>query len=129
MSEKNLFEIASRNRYRFATNRGNVTTEDLWDLSLEDLDASYKGYAAQLKTATEDSLLTPATENTEAENKRDLLVFVVRTKQADAEKRTQAKLRRQQAARVRELIANTHDEALAGKSAEELHGLLAALEA
>lgn len=54
--EKNLFEIATRNRYRF-TYKGVMTVEDLWDLNVEALDAIFKTLNRQKKTADEDSLL------------------------------------------------------------------------
>ena len=54
--EKNLFEIATRNRYRF-TYKGVMTVEDLWDLNVEALDAIFKALNRNKKTADEDSLL------------------------------------------------------------------------
>jgi uncharacterized sporulation protein YeaH/YhbH (DUF444 family) len=130
MSEKNLFEIATRNKYRFVTMRGNVTAEDLWDLSLPDLDQAHRGYVTEIRAASEDSLLTQRDgKNDVLENKRDLILFVVRAKQAEAEARKSAKERREKAARVRELLAQRQDADLAAKPAEELQTLLAELEA
>lgn len=54
--EKNLFEIATRYRYRF-NYKGVMTVEDLWSLRVEDLDAIFKMLNRQKKTADEDSLL------------------------------------------------------------------------
>lgn len=130
MSDQNLFEIANRQKYRFQTPRGNVTVEDLWDLSLEELDAVYMAYNAALREADQDSLLKKRDQQNEAgTNKRDIVVFVVRAKQAAAEARATLQERRQKAARIRELLAKKQDAELEAKSADELQGLLAEFEA
>ena len=38
MELTNLFEKASKMKLRFSTTKGVLSTEDLWDLSLESLD-------------------------------------------------------------------------------------------
>lgn len=38
----NMFEIATKNKYRYPFNKGLITTEDLWNLSLKDLDNIFK---------------------------------------------------------------------------------------
>ena len=78
--EKNLFEIATRNRYRF-TYKGVMTVEDLWDLNVEALDAIFKALNRQKKTADEDSLLAAkSAEDTELANKIELVKYIVSKK-------------------------------------------------
>lgn len=123
------FETATRRKLRFQTTKGNLSIEDLWDVPLTVLDEAYKGLSRQIREAEDDSLLTKRDSGVEeASLKRDLVKHVVQVRQAEAEAKTARAARRQQAARVRELIAQKQDEALAGKSTDELNTLLAELE-
>ena len=38
MTTENLFEMATRNKMRFSSTKGELSVEDLWDLSDKDLD-------------------------------------------------------------------------------------------
>lgn len=123
------FETATRRKLRFQTTKGNLSIEDLWDVPLTVLDEAYKGLSRQIREAEDDSLLAKRDSGVEeASLKRDLVKHVVQVRQAEAEAKTARAARRQQAARVRELIAQKQDEALAGKSTDELNALLAELE-
>lgn len=123
------FETATRRKLRFQTTKGNLSIEDLWDVPLTVLDDAYKGLSRQIREAEDDSLLTKRDSGVEeASLKRELVKHVVQVRQAEAEAKTARAARRQQAARVRELIAQKQDEALAGKSTDELNALLAELE-
>lgn len=123
------FETATRRKLRFQTTKGNLSIEDLWDVPLTVLDEAYKGLSRQIREAEDDSLLSKKDSGVEeASLKRDLVKHVVQVRQAEAEAKTARAARRQQAARVRELIAQKQDEALAGKSTDELNTLLAELE-
>lgn len=51
-----LFEIAIRNKYRFPF-KGWISTEDLWDLSVQNLDSIFKTLNKEFKTTGEESLL------------------------------------------------------------------------
>ena len=124
------FETATRRKLRFQTTRGNLTVEDLWDVPLTVLDEAYKGLSRQIREAEDDSLLAKRDSGVEeAALKRDLVKHVVEVRQAEATEKRNREARRAQAARVRELIAQKQDEALSGKSTEELAALLAELEA
>lgn len=124
------FETATRRKLRFQTTRGNLTVEDLWDVPLTVLDEAYKGLSRQIREAEDDSLLAKRDSGVEeATLKRDLVKHVVEVRQAEATEKRSREARRAQAARVRELIAQKQDEALSGKSTEELAALLAELEA
>ena len=124
------FETATRRKLRFQTTRGNLTVEDLWDVPLTVLDEAYKALSRQIREAEDDSLLAKRDSGAEeAALKRDLVKHVVEVRQAEAAEKQARTARRAQAARVRELIAQKQDEALSGKSTEELAALLAELEA
>ena len=60
----NMFEFAVRNKVRFPF-KGLITVEDLWDLSVRELDNIFKTLNAQMKKSEEESLL--ATKSKEDE--------------------------------------------------------------
>ena len=59
-----MFEIASRTKMRFPF-KGMVSVEDLWDLSVRDLDSVFKTLNAQAKKVQEESLLATKTKEDE----------------------------------------------------------------
>lgn len=64
MSNEELFVKATREKMRFPY-KGQATVEDLWDLSMTELDRIYKTLNAQQKRAQEDSLLDTKSEEDE----------------------------------------------------------------
>ena len=64
MTTENMFEFAARNKLRFPF-RGMVSTEDLFDLSVENLDSIFKTLNSQVKQANEESLLVTKTPEDE----------------------------------------------------------------
>lgn len=56
-----MFEKATQMKLRFQY-RGSLSVEDLWDLSLQELDSIYKELNAKAKTLQEDSLLDKKSE-------------------------------------------------------------------
>jgi len=130
----NLFLVANRSKFRFQTASGVITAEDLWDLPLSDprkanLDDIAKDLNKQLKEANqEQSFVKPAAAKTnEIQAKFDLVLFVIKTKmeERDAAKALADKQANKQ--KIMALIDKKKDEALAGKSAEELQALLSAM--
>jgi hypothetical protein len=124
----NLFEMATRKKFRFPF-KGTISVEDLWDLSVQNLDAVFKTLNAEVKQVKEESLLaTKSTEDTILDTKIEIVKHIVNVKLAEAEARTKAAEKREQKRRIQELIANKQDEALQGKSIEELQAMLNALD-
>lgn len=118
--EKNLFEIATRNRYRF-NYKGVMTVEDLWSLRVEDLDAIFKALNRQKKTADEDSLLaTKSAEDTELANKIELVKYIVSVKLAEAADRVSAAEKKAQRDKIMEIVAKKKDKALEDMGIEDL---------
>ena len=125
----NLFEMATRNKFRFPF-KGQISVEDLWDLSVQNLDAVFKTLNAEVKQVKEESLLaTKSTEDTILDAKIEIVKHIVKIKLEEADQHTKAAEKRAQARRIQELIANKQDEALQDKSIEELQAMLSALNA
>ena len=118
--EKNLFEIATRNRYRF-NYKGVMTVEDLWSLRVEDLDAIFKMLNRQKKTADEDSLLaTKSAEDQDLANKIDIVRYIVSVKLAEAADRVSAAEMKAQRDKILEIVAKKKDKALEDMGIEDL---------
>lgn len=118
--EKNLFEIATRNRYRF-NYKGVMTVEDLWSLRVEDLDAIFKALNRQKKTADEDSLLAAkSAEDQDLANKIDIVRYIVSVKLAEAADRVSAAEKKAQRDKIMEIVAKKKDKALEDMGIEDL---------
>lgn len=118
--EKNLFEIATRNRYRF-NYKGVMTVEDLWSLRVEDLDAIFKMLNRQKKTADEDSLLaTKSAEDQDLANKIDIVRYIVSVKMAEAAERVSAAEKKAQRDKIMKIVAKKKDKALEDMGIEDL---------
>lgn len=118
--EKNLFEIATRNRYRF-NYKGVMSVEDLWSLRVEDLDAIFKMLNRQKKTADEDSLLaTKSAEDQDLANKIDIVRYIVSVKLAEAAERVSAAEKNAQRDKIMEIVAKKKDKALEDMGIEDL---------
>lgn len=128
MEMANLFELATRKKFRFPF-KGQISVEDLWDLSVQNLDSVFKTLNAEAKQVKEESLLaTKSTEDAILDAKIAIVKHIVNVKLAEAQQRTKDNEKREQKRRLLELIADKEDEALQGKSIEELKAMAAALD-
>lgn len=122
------FEIAVRNKYRFPF-KGSITVEDLWDLSMSDLDKVYKALNAQKKQSEEDSLLsTRNAESDELQIKIDIVKYIYSEKVVEKENREKAAENRAKRQRIMEILANKQDAALENMSEDELKAMLSQME-
>lgn len=127
MSVETMFETASRRKYRFPFH-GSINTEDLWDLSVQNLDLVFKALNAQAKQSSEESLLqtkNPASQ--QLETQIAIVKHIVSVKLAEAETRRLASENAQKRQRIMEIISSKQDEELHSKSIEELSKMLDAL--
>lgn len=121
------FEAAIRNKYRFPY-KGMISVEDLWDLSVTQLDGIFKTLNAEVKKEQEESLLTTkSAADTELETKISIIRYIVATKQAEAEKAKKAKENKAEAQKILDIIGRKQDAALENMSIEELQARLAAM--
>lgn len=128
--EKNIFEFAARNALRFNTAKGLVTVEDLYHLTLDQLNETGKGIIAQIKANDEGSLLSVKTSVDEKlEVGLELIKHVIAYKQEIVQARADAKEKATKRAKILEVLARKQDASLEGKSEAELLAELDALNA
>lgn len=109
--------------------KGMVSTEDLFDLQPTDLDKIFKTLNAQIKTASEESLLTTKTKEDEILRvKIEIVKYIVAVKLEEANARLLAKERREKKQKIMEIMSAKQDADLAGKSIDELQKMLDDLE-
>jgi len=125
----NIFEQASKLKLRFATEKGmQTTTEDLWTLSLESLDAIAVAVDKQLDTAGKKSFIGKKdTTNKTLELQLEVLKHIIEVKLEEKATKAARVERNAQLAQLRELAASKSTEALAGKSLEEINKMIAEL--
>jgi hypothetical protein len=123
-TEKNVFEVASRNKFRFDF-RGQQPVEELWSLSVKDLDTIFKGLNSQLKQVEEESLLDTKTQkDEELDMKIEIVKHIVKIKQAESKSREDAKAKKEQKQKLLEALDLKKNEDLKGKSAEEIQKMI-----
>lgn len=120
----NIFEFAARNKLRFPY-KGLITVEDLFDLSLTNLDSIYKELNKQSKQSEEESLLNIKTQEDELLNVQiEIVKYIVSVKLAEKEAREKASAKKAQKQKIMSIIAAKQDEALQNSSIDELQKML-----
>ena len=119
-----LFEKATKMKLRFEF-RGLSSVEDLWDLTVKELDSLYKTVNTKLKQSQEDSLLNTKTKEDEVLKLQvEIIKHIVEVKLQEAETRELAKERKAKKQKLMEILASKQDADLQGKSTEELQKML-----
>jgi len=122
-----MFEQALRRKLRFEY-RGLISTEDLWDLSLENLDTIYRNLSRKLRESKEGSLLVEETATDEVLRlKVDIIKRIVEVRLVERKAREDEANRASRKGRLLEIIADKQDEELKGKSVDELTALVNSL--
>lgn len=124
MPEKNIFEIATRCKYRFPY-KGMISVEDLWTLSMKALDEVFKSLNTELKITNEESLLSeksPADE--EVENKIAIVKHIYNCKVQEQHERFIANEKRKRDQKIMSIIARKEDAELENMSKEDLLKML-----
>lgn len=123
MNMNDLFVMATRRKFRFPF-KGMVSVEDLWDLTVKNLDTIFKALKAEARQANEESLLaTKSVADAELDAKIEIIKYIVMVKQEEAANRERLAANREQMRRIDEIIAAKQDQALQDKSIEELLAL------
>lgn len=123
-----MFEKASRVKLRYSTNRGVLSVEDLWDLSLEQLDPIAINLNKRLKESQTESFIKIRTKDTtELELKFNIVKHIIDVKLQEQEERIVAAEKKAKRQKILDLMAKKQDAELESKSYEELAKELEAL--
>lgn len=107
-----MYKQASKMKLRFATSKGNLSVEDLWDLSLPALDRLAVSYDEELAKSPRKSFITNDTpSNSELELKFNIVKDVITDKLKDKAAKK---------ARLTELLAKKQSEKMESMSEDEI---------
>lgn len=121
----NIFERAVFAKLRFATTMGNLNTEDICGLSLTNLNTLAKALNKELKAEADEDFLEVKTAKMKEKAdmlqlRFDIVLSVLNKKKLAKEKAALRKEISEKKAVITDLIVSKRNEALAGKSIEEL---------
>lgn len=116
-----MFEKAARMKLRFGTDKGLLSVEDLWDLSLQQLNRLAKALNKSIKESAEDDFL----EETSAEDliiklQFNLVLHVLEAKKAEKKERLTASTKKAEREKILGILAKKQDDALENLSEEDL---------
>lgn len=131
----NIFEFATKNKLRFASSRGLLTVEQLWDVPLRsgddfNLNAIAKVASKAWKDLTEESFVETAKtpEHTRRETALELVKYVIEAKlgeEAAAKKRADNRVERE---KLLQILAEKQEGKLSALSEKELQRRITALD-
>lgn len=123
------FKEALKNKLRFKTNRGLVTTEDIFDLTDSQLDSLYKDLKKQIRSSQEESLLkTKSSEDKTTELSIKLVEEIYNDRVLEREKATQERERKEKRRKLLERLHEIEEGSLKNLSKEEILKQLGELE-
>lgn len=131
-----MFEQATRQKLRFDTVRGEITTEQLWELPLLsksgfDLDSVAKSVNGELKAINEESFVETRTNPRKAqlELKLEIVKRVIAVKQEENAAAANAVAKREERQKLEAILATKQAAKLEGLSEEEIQKRLDELNA
>lgn len=123
-----MFEKATRQKIRYATARGELSVEDLWDLPMTGRGVSLDSIARSLHRDIQDSevsFVTPSNLNTVAMLKLDLVKHIIGVRMEEIAHKEKMAADAAHRERVQQVIRQKKESALMDMSIEELEKLLA----
>jgi len=120
-----MYKEASKQKLRFQTSKGNLTTEQLWDLSTTELDVLAVSLETEYKQSGKKSfLVAKSTKDKTTKLRFDIVLDVLTTKVEEEEKVANARDIKEHNQKILSLIADKKEGELAGKSVKELEAML-----
>jgi hypothetical protein len=134
MTTNNIFEYATRNKLRFASIRGQLSVEQLWDIPLRsqddfNLNAIAKIISKALKDTEENFVETSKTaEHARREAAIEIVKYVIETKLNEEKVAASRAAKKQEKEKLLAILAEKQDGRLSELSEKELQRRIAALE-
>lgn len=126
-----IFAKASKQKLRFDFSKGQLSTEDLWQLKLTDLNEIAKKVSKAIKDNGEETFLSTPTSTDKkvvADKLRlDILKEVISVKETAAKASKERTEKLAQLENLKQIIATKKGEELANKSIDELTQLMGTL--
>ncbi len=123
-----LFVVASRKKYRFDSTKGKLTVEDLWSLSLTDLNGVAVAIDDKIQALGRKSFIAKTSaSSTDAENQLEIVKTVIATKQTEAETAKTRLEKESQRTFLKSLLEKKKMEQLEGLSTAEIEAQIAQL--
>jgi hypothetical protein len=130
----NMFEIATRSKLRFASPRGDLTAEQLWDVPLRsrddfNLDGIAKAASKALKAVTEESFVDTRANPQQGrmELTLDIVKYVIQTKITEENETTKRADRKAEREKLMAALSKKQDDALDQMSEKDIKKRLEAL--
>lgn len=127
-----MFEIASRQKIRFETNKGIMTTDDLWDLPLVSnnpkvltLDEIARDLHKQLKNGDDVSFVVPERKSDSTKQlKFDIVKHIIDVKLAEQADAVNSRAKAEQNQTIMAIIAQREAQELASLPTDELKKMI-----
>lgn len=128
MKYNNIFEFATRNKLRYPY-KGVISTEDLWDLDVTQLNEIFKTLKAEERKDKEESLLaTQSKKDVILATKIDVIRHIVNKKLDEAKRASAEKERADRKQQLMGILADKQNEELRNKTVEELRQMIDEIE-
>jgi len=118
------YKTASQLKIRFNTSKGVLSTEQLWDLSLIELDSIAVELEKESKSTEKSFLFKKTKKDILSKLMFDIVLDVLTTRMQEAEALANAKEDKEHNEKILTLIANKNDINLQSKSIQELEEML-----
>lgn len=116
-----MYKEASKQKLRFQTNKGTLSTEQLWDLSLTELDDLAVNLEKDYKESGKKSFLIKKSSKDKTSKLRfDVVMDILTEKVEESELQKTAKSVKEHNEKILSLIADKQDENLKSLSLDEL---------
>lgn len=132
---QNIFEYATRSKLRFASIRGELSVEQLWDVPLRsrddfNLNAIAKAANKALKEISEESFVetSKTNEHTRREAAMETVKYVIDAKLSDEATAATRAAKKQEKEKLLNILAEKQDGKLSELSEKELQKRIAALD-
>lgn len=128
MTTENLFEMATRSKLRFPSTKGELSVEDLWDLSDKELDVVYKNLKDQEVKSSEESLLDDANVDPKLTAAIGIVRYIFTTKRKEKLAEKERINKKQTQKKYIDALSKKQDEAIEKMSEAELRAMIDSFE-